>query len=286
MSELHIYKSAAGRQAIMARYEEALGNWALPYEAKRIPTRHGETFVIASGDPAAPPLLLLHGAGTNSAIWAGDVGEYGRFYRTYAADLPGEPGKSSPNRPPWEGPAFAEWVEDLYDGLGVETAVLVGISQGGWTALKFAVAHPERAAKLALICPGGVVPDRISFILRAIPLSLLGKWGARPMTRLLFGDRPPPEDVIEIMTLINRHFKPRLGVLPLFADDELAQLAMPVFLLGGEKDAMRDMEKIGARLERFVPHLKVKIVPGGGHALLDTAVPIRDFLTAPTPVPA
>jgi pimeloyl-ACP methyl ester carboxylesterase len=283
MSELGIYKSAAGRQAIMARYEEALGNWALPYETKRIATRHGETFVIASGDPAAPPLLLLHGAGTNSAIWAGDVGEYGRFYHTYAADLPGEPGKSSPNRPPWEGPAFAEWVEDLLDGLGIETAAIVGISQGGWTALKFAAAHPERTTKLVLICPGGVVPDRVSFILRAIPLSLLGKWGTRPMTRLLFGDRTPPEGVIEIMTLINRHFKPRLGVLPLFSDDELARLTMPVFLLGGDKDAMRDTVKIAARLERVVPHLKVEIAPGGGHALLDTAVPILDFLTAPTP---
>lgn len=285
MNESSIYKSAAGRKMIMARYDEALANWALPYETKRVPTRHGQTFVIASGDQTDPPLILLHGAGTNSAIWAGDVGEYGRFYRVYAVDLPGEPGKSSPNRPAWEGPAFTEWLEDVLGALGVETAALVGISQGSWTALKFATIHPQRVTKLALICPGGIVPDRLSFALRAIPLSLLGKWGVRPMTRLLFGRQPVPEEVVEITTLITRHFKPRLGVLPLFSDQELAQLTMPIFLLGGAEDAMRDTEKIAARLGQFAPRLTVKIVPGAGHALLDTAVPIRTFLTAPAPAP-
>lgn len=284
MSEPSIYKSAAGRQAIMDRYDEALANWALPYETKQIPTRHGETFVIASGDPGAPPLILLHGAGTNSAIWAGDVGEYGRFYRVYAVDLPGEPGKSSPNRPPWDGPAFTEWLEDVFGAFALDTAALIGISQGSWTALKFATAHPEQVTKLALICPGGIVPDRLSFAVRAIPLSLLGKWGVRPMTRLMFGNQPVPDGVVAITALITRHFKPRLGVLPLFSDEELARLRMPTFLLGGAEDAMRDMEKIAARLAQFAPRLTVKIVPEAGHALLDTAGPILSFLTAPAPI--
>lgn len=279
MSGSSIYRSAAGRQMIMERYDEALANWALPYETKRVGTRFGETFVIASGATAAPPLILLHGAGTNSAIWAADVREYGRFYRVYAVDLPGEPGRSTSNRPPWEGPAFSEWLEDVFSGLGIETAALIGISQGSWAALKFATSSPGQVTKLALVCPGGIVPDRLSFALQAIPLSLLGRWGIRPMTRLLFGKQQVPEGVVEITTLINRHFKPRLGVLPLFADEELAQLTMPIFLLGGAEDALRDMEKIAARLEQFAPCLSAKIVPEAGHALLDTAAPILAFLT-------
>lgn len=45
------------------------------------------------------------------------------------------------------------WVEDLeavVDGLGVERVALLGVSQGGPTALAYAVRHPERVSHLIL----------------------------------------------------------------------------------------------------------------------------------------
>jgi pimeloyl-ACP methyl ester carboxylesterase len=112
-----IYKTPEGERTVMALYDNALKNWSAPYETRQIPTRHGDTFVIASGNPASPVLILLHGAGGNSTMWAGDVGDYSRHFRVYAVDLPGEAGKSAPNRPAWDRPAFAEWLEDVFDGL-------------------------------------------------------------------------------------------------------------------------------------------------------------------------
>ncbi len=38
---------------------------------------------------------------------------------------------------------------------------------------------------------------------------------------------------------------------------------MPVLLLGGTQDAIRDTEKIAARLGELVPHLTAVIIPGG-----------------------
>jgi pimeloyl-ACP methyl ester carboxylesterase len=111
-----IYKSSAGERAVMALYDRVLADhWPAPYETLNTPTRHGDTFVVANGDKSAPPLVLLHGAGSNSAIWAGDVAAYSQQHRVYAVDLPGEPGKSAPNRPAWDSPAFAEWLEDVFD---------------------------------------------------------------------------------------------------------------------------------------------------------------------------
>jgi pimeloyl-ACP methyl ester carboxylesterase len=273
-----IYKTPAGEQAVMALYDSALERWAVPYETRMIPTRHGETFVIICGDEAAPPLVLLHGAGSNSAIWAADVAVYGPHFRVYALDLPGEPGKSAPNRPPWDSPAYAEWLEDSLDALGIGTATLAGISQGAWTALKFAVANPQRVDKLVLMTPGGVVPDRLSFGLRAVAYSLLGQWGLRRLIRLTFGGQPIPDGVEDIMTIIMSHFKPRFGVLPLFSDAELQRLTMPTFLLGGEQDALRDLDQIAARLETLLPDLSVTILPEAGHALLDTPGHVLAFL--------
>lgn len=98
-------------------------------------------------------------------MWAGDVAAYSRQYRVYAVDLPGEPGKSAPNRPAWDGPAYAEWLEDVLDALKIEKATLLGLSQGGWAALKFAVYQPQRVEKLVLLNPAGIAPDKLSFVI-------------------------------------------------------------------------------------------------------------------------
>lgn len=276
-----IYKTPQGEQIIMTLYDAALARWPVAYETRMVATRHGETFVISSGDEAAPPLLLLHGAGTNSAMWGGDIAHYSQHYRVYAVDLLGEAGRSAPHRPDWNGPAYAEWLEDVLNALRIERAAFVGLSQGAWTILKFAVAHPQRADKLALLTPGGVVPDKLSFLVKAVAFSLLGERGRRSLVRTLFASQPVPDGVEEITATMMQHFNGRMGVLPIFTDAELQRLTMPVLLLGGDQDALRDLGKIAARLQANLPHLQVAIIPGGGHALMNTAGRVLAFLAEP-----
>ena len=241
-------------------------------------TRHGDTFVIASGAEQAPPLILLHGAGSNSAVWAGDAAAYAGAYRVFAVDLLGEAGRSAPIRPALEGPAYAEWLQDVLDGLGIGRGVLVGISQGGWTALKFAVTYPERVEALVLMCPGGIVAPRWTFLPRAVGLSLLGEPGLRRTVHLLFGEEPIPDGVVDITVTVNKHFKPRIDKQPLFSDAQLGRLKMPVLLLGGAHDIIFDMQKIAMRLAQVVPQTVVDINPTAGHAIINTAGRIQQFL--------
>ena len=278
MTAQSIYKSPAGEKAVMAWYDSTLARWPVPCQALNVSTRHGNTFVLASGQESGPPLILVHGAGTNSAMWAGDVAAYSRRYRVYAVDLPGEPGKSAPNRPAWDSPAYAEWLADVLDALKVEKATLLGLSQGGWTALKFAVYQPRRVESLVLLNPAGIAPDKLSFVIQAIPLSLLGPWGIRRISRTLFGGQPVPKTVDEATTLIMTHFKTRVGVLPLFTQAELQCLSMPALLLLGARDALRDGPKISARMQGLVPRLTTIVIPEGGHALMDTPPHILPFL--------
>jgi pimeloyl-ACP methyl ester carboxylesterase len=273
-----IYKSAAGEQTVMALYEARLRRWPVPYTTLNVPTRHGQTFAIASGPDSAPPLVLLHGAGTNATMWADDVAEYSRRYRVLALDLPGEPGKSAPHRPSWAGPAYAEWLADALDALKLDAVAIIGLSQGGWTALKFAVAAPERVCALALINPGGIVPDKLSFVVRALPLLLLGRWGIRCMNRMILAGQAVPAEIDEAMTVIMTHFKGRLGALPIFTDAELRRLTMPVQLLTGARDPLRNARTITARMQQLAPHLSATIVPEGGHALVNSRAYILPFL--------
>ena len=109
MDTRSIYKSPAGERAVMGLYDSVLSKWPVPYQTRRVLTRHGDTFVLGCGEKTeVPPLVLLHGAASNSAIWMADVAEYSRQGRVYAVDLLGEPGKSAPNRPAWDSPAFGD----------------------------------------------------------------------------------------------------------------------------------------------------------------------------------
>jgi pimeloyl-ACP methyl ester carboxylesterase len=273
-----IYKSVEGQQAIMNFYDSLLARWPVPHQILNISTRHGNTFVVASGDGAAPPLVLLHGSSTNSAMWAGDVVEYSRHFRVYAVDTLGEPGKSAPNRLSLKSAAYAEWLADLFAVLNINRAVVIGCSQGGWIALRFSTCHPDRVEKLVLLTPGGVTSVRLSTVLRLVAVSLFGRWGMESIKRMVYRDVVVPADVEEFATLIQNHYKPRTDPQPLFSDEELARLTMPTLLIAGAKDCFYVSEKTAARLQQWLPRFKATIFPEAGHVLLNTTAQIMPFL--------
>ncbi len=275
-----VFKSKDGKKQVFELYDKILKKWPVENEFLHIPTRHGTTFVIASGNPHADHLILLHGAGSNSLMWIDDIAMYSKHYRVFAVDLIGEAGKSSANRPSWKGQAYAHWLEDLYAGLAIDTATIIGISQGGWTALKFATARPARVKQLVLICPGGIVNDNISFIVYAFILKSLGSWGIRHVIEKLFGDEQAPDSVLLAMTLTMKNFQHRLEIPPLYSNKELNVLTMPTLFIGGTKDPLRNSIKIAERLRMALPHLTVELIPGGGHAINDTASVALPFLLA------
>jgi pimeloyl-ACP methyl ester carboxylesterase len=278
MATKSIYKSEAGRQQIMALYDAALANWLVPYQTCSIPTRHGETFAIASGDPAAPPLLLVHGSSSNAVSWIGEAAVFGRSFRVYAVDLPGEPGCSAQDRPSWQNLDFAEWMSDVLDGLRIEKTALLGISQGGWTALRFATCAPGRVERLVLLAPGGVAATRSSFIVKAVWWGMFGRRGAERINRYVFGDQPIHETALEFMNAILTHFKARIEKEYLFSDEELKRLDMPTLLVVGGKDVIVDSRKVIGRLERLLPRLTVKVLPEAGHALIGLGDQVLPFL--------
>lgn len=83
-----IYASPSGARAIERRYRELLELWPVPHEQVRVPTAHGETFVVACGAAGAPPLVLPHGSGANSAMWLGDVAVWARGFGPRRGRLP------------------------------------------------------------------------------------------------------------------------------------------------------------------------------------------------------
>jgi pimeloyl-ACP methyl ester carboxylesterase len=273
-----IYKSNEGRETIHALYRRALHRWPIPHTELIVPTCEGDTFVIASGDPAAPPLVLLHGSGANSSTWIREAASFSRDHRVYAVDMIGEPGFSAETRPPLASDAYARWLDDVWNALAITHASIVGISLGGWLAIDYAVRRPARVRSLSLISPSGLGRQNTALLMKAAVLLQLGEWGRRRALRLVTGPDDVPKEVTEFVLAIFRHFRPRMERLPLRTDGELAALSMPVQLIVGSRDRMIRSPETRERMERIVKDLHVTWLENDGHMLGGQASRVLDFL--------
>lgn len=274
-----IYRSAGGRQAVEQRYRDYLDQWQVPAQRRQIRTSQGETFVVTCGFEDAPPVVLLHGGGTNSTIWLGDAARWSQTRRVYLVDVIGEPGLSAASRPPLKSDAYAAWLDDVLDGLGVERAAFVGASLGGWLALDYAIRRTHRVERLALRVPAGVGRQKYGVVVAALFLTLLGERGRRIALQLALGPTPDLGAFIDYMLLAHKHYRPRRDTLPIFGDEQLQALTAPLYVILGAKDRMLDSQGTARRLNTFVPHATVVVVPDAGHALTEDGEAIHRFLT-------
>jgi pimeloyl-ACP methyl ester carboxylesterase len=280
-----VFKSAEGERVVRERYLEILKHWPVPNEQLRVPTREGETFIVACGDESAPPLLLLHGSMSNSAMWMGDVAGLAPHFRIHAVDIIGDAGLSVPSRPPLASDAHALWLDDVLEAISLSRVSIVGVSFGGWLALDYATRRPERVESVVAICPAGVGRQKIGIVFQTIPLRLLGHWGKRKAAELVLGRAPANPSAalqyfMKFMGLIHEHFRPRLVKLPVFSDQSLQRLTMPVLAIVGGKDVLLDSAETKRRLERNVPHAEVRYLPDAGHLIPRQTEAILEFLTA------
>src|SRR2546430_4320547 len=123
--------------------------------ARGVRVRDGYAHSIGAG--AGNRVVRLGGDGWGAATWARLLADLEGSHHVFAADRPGC-GLSDPLTT--AGASFrdqaAGFVEELLDALGAASASLVGSGMGGYWALAFALAHPERTDRLALLgAPAG-----------------------------------------------------------------------------------------------------------------------------------
>ena len=115
---------------------------------------------------AGEALLLIHGMAGSSATWRAVLPQLSKKYRVVAPDLFGH-GESAKPRGDYSLGAFAAWLRDLLDELGITRATVVGQSLGGGVAMQFTYQHRDYCERLVLISSGGLGPD-LSWILRML----------------------------------------------------------------------------------------------------------------------
>jgi 2-succinyl-6-hydroxy-2,4-cyclohexadiene-1-carboxylate synthase len=222
------------------------------------------------------PLLLLHGFTQTGRGWD-EVARHlaGERYRPLAPDLRGH-GAAGSRRPI----DMASVLADV-GGLAAGRFALAGYSMGGRIALHVALAHPRRVTKLVLVSTTAGIENPAEraarrerdealadWIERHTIADFADRWGAQP---LFAGQRPEVAAAARADRLDNdpRHLAAALrgigtgAMTPLW--ERLGELAMPVAVLAGERDAK--FVALARRLVDELPHATLTVVPGAGHAL-------------------
>lgn len=265
-------------------------------DRRTIRVRGGELSYLAA-EPAAPRgrVLLLHGGGADSAAlsWGGLLGPLAEAgYAAYAPDAPGY-GHSDPPRGRQDQAALEVRVAELVGLLGLEDAVVVGLSMGGGTALGYALARAGAGRPLpglVLLGSYGLMPTMGG------PLAHLAAWAwvrtrLGPAATRLVARRPawvraslaslvrdpaslPPGVVAEVTAALRG---PSPGVFEQWQlseigprrfrtdhRDRLGELACPVLFIHGERDPGVPLARVREAAHR-IDRAEVVVVPGGRH---------------------
>jgi len=279
MKKETFYRSVEFKDKIQSEYDSVLRKWIKPNEIFYIDTGYGKTFVIASGNRNDPPLILLHGSGSNSYMWLNDAEIYSKKFRVFAVDIPGDPGKSEEYRTSWQNDDYSNWLKEIYKELGIDSAYIAGISIGGWIATKFSLTYPEMVRKLVLLCPSGFAKPKISFIFKALFLMLLGDYGLKKFEEILFNSKSIHPEASAYFRLVAKGFRSRTGAPPIFTDEQIRKLTMPLLFIGGGKDILINIPESEKRITELLTHARVEILPQAGHAITGTVDIVERFLS-------
>jgi len=283
VEKLRQFISLEAEAEFNAAYEAVFRQWPVPYEDLFVPTRFGETHVIACGPQGGAPLILLNPGGGSAAIWSRNIGPLSQHYRIYAVDVIGEMNKSIPTRPLRDHTDLKDWIADLLDGLQIQSTCVIGNSNGGFFTLEAALLLPERVSKVILISPAATFIQMWAWWEHLfIPAHVIAPiiHSERMVLRAYdwlwnsFPKEPAYANLNSISKLAGypRYRPSRNSFSPhVFSDKELRQIQIPVLLLIGDHEVIYDPDRVIQRATRLVRGLRASIVPNANHCAQYTA---------------
>ena len=196
----------------------------------------------------------------------------------------GQPGKSVPGEPIRHATDYVAWLTATLDGLNLGCVSLAGMSFGGWVALKYAKAAPERVHHLVLLSPGGLLPMVRQFRLRAMLMVVCPtRFTVNSFMRWAGIRGPEVKPVLDLTYLGLKHFRMPPETIRadrdaanLLSDDELRSVQAPVLLLFGDREVIYDPARALARANRLIPHVDGELIPGCRHDMCFTQRRIVD----------
>ncbi len=271
----HPFRSPQAKRKYLRFYDQLAEQWPSPSSTQFVSTTFGQTFVRIQGPVDGTPLVLLPGDTETSLSWLPVIEQLSNRFRTYAIDHIYDNGRSIYTKKMTCPKDFIDWLDELFDALGLDRLNLVAYSYGAWQAALYALAHPDRIEKLVLLAPSSTVLSPSPLILaRAIlyyvlPFQFITKnyfyWYGPDAVKDEKLRARVDEMIVEDL-LARRCFKKRSFVRPTqLTDAQWGELQVETLFLIGENDKTYPTERALQRLRQVAPSVTSKIAPDTDH---------------------
>ena len=235
---------------------------------------NGQRLYYEDTGGSGPALVFSHGLLMDHSMFAPQVAALKDRYRCISWDERGHGRTAGDSLAPFTYYDSADDLDALLAHLGVEQAVLIGMSQGGYLSLRCALTHPRRVRALVLIDTQALPEDPAK-----MPgyQQMMDVWAANGLPDVI-------ADTIEQIILGKgwsgaaawkdkwRTWKP-VNLLQCFRtlggrDDispRLKEIGVPALVVHGDLDMAIGLDRARAMAEAL-PRAQLAVIPGGGHA--------------------
>jgi len=249
-----------------------------------IDTACGRIGILDTGSRDGPPILFLHGVGSDKSVWKPQLDHFGKTWRAIALDYPGY--GESELIPDATRDDFAAAILAAMDALEIEKAHICGLSLGGVIAIALHAAAPARCASLVLADSFAVHPQGAAIYERSMAASHDMRGLATARIGALLVSEEPRAEVIATMAAIHPEAY-RIGARAVWLADQrdrAAAIRAPTLVICGDEDAITP-PLLSEELVSLIPGSKLQIITGASHlANLDKVADfngaIDDFLAS------
>jgi pimeloyl-ACP methyl ester carboxylesterase len=278
-----IYISEELRQNLMEVYDQRIMQWPEGTESIFIQTQYGKVHILACGDTENPPLVMIHAASMGAHSWAENLEPLLEDYRVYAIDNIGEGNKSELDNAvkyPESQQEIADHFASVMDALGIESAPLLGASNGGFVAMCYTHYYPHRVQSLALFGPMGLTQlSKKSFMMLSIASMYPFQFVRDRVTRWAIGDSRYVVDTYgEWFNTIMKATIPSVAEPVPMTRIQKMEMDLPVLLfLGTEDQLVGDVEIARSYAEDF-PDIQIEILESSHIVAVEHAGYVNEVL--------
>lgn len=231
-----------------------MGELPEPVASGMAPVNDIEMYYAVYGE--GEPLILLHGGLGNADYFANQIPAFAEYFTVIAVDSRGH-GRSTVTETPIGYALMASDVLALMDYLEIESASIVGWSDGGIIGLDIAINHPERLNKLvaygANYIPEGVRADTIG---EDATFNAYIEQAAADYVRL----SPNPDGFEAFLNNIGNMW----ATEPQFTEEQMMGIPNEVLILDGwDEEAIYPEHNF--EMAALIPNAELTLMPNIGH---------------------
>lgn len=227
---------------------------------------------LDEGDRSKPAIVFSNSLGSDLRMWDPLVPLLANDYRLIRYDTRGH-GLTEAPAPPYSAADLARDIAGLIDGLGIQSAVICGLSVGGVIAQRFAVDFPDRVRALVLCDTGARIgtvaswQERIDLVRQKGLAALVEVSMTRWFTEQFRARRA--DQVRGYANMVARtDAEGYIGVCSALRDADLVQssatIRHPTLVLCGEQDIATPPE-MARSLARIIPNAKLSLISNAAH---------------------